>query len=146
MTTITETFNVKINLSSVGWKDRYPGARVYVDDQLIFNKIISTAELVDWTGELAAGNHKIVVEMYNKRDGDTVLDSNDNIVNDVVLNVDKIVIDDVDLDLIIWEKSTYYPDGEYSPDSVEECVNLGWNGRWELPFNVPTYLWLLENL
>lgn len=143
---MTESVEIKINLSAVGWKDRFPGAKVYIDDQLIFDKIVVATEQVDWTGDLDAGDHKIIIEMYNKREGDTVLDNNNSIVNDVVLNIDKIIVDEVDLDTLIWSASTYYPTDKNSPDLLNDCVNLGWNGSWELPFSNPTYLWLLTNL
>ena len=143
---MTNTVEININLSAIGWEDRFPGAKVYIGDQLIFDKIISNLEQVNWTGDLVDSEHKIIIEMYNKHDGDTVIDKDNNIVNDVVLNIDKIIIDEVDLGSLLWSASTYYPAGEHSPDSLDNCVNLGWNGSWELPFSSPTYLWLLDNL
>jgi len=143
---MTESVEIKIYLSAIGWEDKFPGAKVYIDDQLIFDKIMANTEQIDWTGELVNGEHKIIVEMYNKREGDTVLNNDNSIVNDVVLNIDKIIVDDVDLGALLWSASTYYPSDENSPESLDSCVNLGWNGSWELPFSSPTYLWLLENL
>jgi hypothetical protein len=143
---MTNTTNIKISLSSVGWKDRFPGAKVYINDQLIFDEIIANAEQIEWTGELVDGEYKIIVEMYNKHEGDTVLDNNNSIVNDVVLNIDKIIIDEVDLGSLLWSASVYYPSDDNSPEFLTDCVNLGWNGSWKLSFSSPTYLWLLENL
>mgnify|MGYP001565425315 CR=1 FL=1 len=137
---------IEINLSASGWEDRFPGAKVYIDDQLIFDKIICNLEQVNWSGDLVDGEHKIIIEMYNKHEGDTVIGNDNNIVNDVVLNIDKIIIDEVELGSLLWSASTYYPSDENSPESLRDCVNLGWNGSWELPFSAPTYLWLLDNL
>ncbi len=137
---------IEINLSASGWEDRFPGAKVYIDDQLIFDKIICNLEQVNWSGDLVDGEHKIIIEMYNKHEGDTVIGNDNNIVNDVVLNIDKIIIDEVELGSLLWSACTYYPSDENSPESLRDCVNLGWNGSWELPFSAPTYLWLLDNL
>lgn len=143
---MSETVDIKINLSSTNWGSRYPGARVYIDEILIYENLIVEPTEVSWSGELNESEHKIIVEMYNKKDGDTVLDDQDNILNDVILNIDGISIDDIELDQIIWSKSVYYPNSEYAPNQLTDCVNLGWNGCWELTFSSPVYLWFLENL
>jgi len=139
---MTETVEIKINLSSDYWDDRYPGARVYINNHLIFDGLISQPEEINWHGELAEGEQDIVIEMYNKQDGDTVLDENNNILKDVVLNIDNIEIDEIELEQLLWINSEYTSD----VGKINECVNLGWNGFWKLSFSVPTYLWFLENL
>ena len=139
---MTETVEVKINLSSDHWDDRYPGARVYINNNLIFEGLISQPEEINWHGELEEGEQDIVIEMYNKQDGDTVQDESDNILKDVVLNIDNIEIDEIELEQLLWINSEYTS----SAGKITECVNLGWNGFWKLSFSVPTYLWFLENL
>lgn len=143
---MTESVEIKIDLDAQGWDARYPCAKVYIDDQLIFDKMVTATVTVPWSGNLDEGDHVIAIEMYGKRDGDTVQDKDGNIVDDVLLNIGKVFVDEVDLDLLTWSKSKYMPLGEYSPDLVEDCVDLGWNGRWELTFSSPVYLWLLDNL
>jgi hypothetical protein len=143
---MNEEVEVKINLSSIFWEERYPGARVYINDNLIFDDLVINSKEIFWQSALEEGDHKIVIEMHNKKEGDTVLDSEDNILKDVILNIDNISIDDIDLDQLLHTNSTYYPQSEYAPGIVKECVNLGWNGRWELAFSSPVYLWFLENL
>lgn len=155
---MSETVDIKINLSSEHWDDRYPGARVYINQELIHEGLIAEPTELSWSGELEEGEQVIVVEMYDKRNGDTVQDDNGNIIKDVILNIDNISFDDVDLarsttnfdfdlDYVVLQMvSTYYPKSEYAPEVLDRCVNLGWNGRWELKFSSPTYLWLLENL
>ena len=143
---MSETVDVKINLSSEHWDDRYPGARVYINQELIHEGLIAEPTELSWSGELEEGEQVIVVEMYDKRDGDTVFDENENIIKDVILNIDNISFGDVDLNELVQMGSMYYPKSKYAPEVLDQCVNLGWNGRWELKFSSPTYLWLLENL
>lgn len=142
---MTEEVSIKINLSSTNWEFRYPGARVYINDKLIFENIVENPVEIVWSGTVKE-NNKIIIEMYNKIPGDTTLDNDGNIVNDVLINIDNISIDDIDLDDLLWTKSTYYPDDNNAPSVLHSCVNLGWNGRWELEFSSPTYLWFLKNL
>lgn len=143
---MSETVDVKINLSSEHWDDRYPGARVYINQELTHEGLIAEPTELSWSGELEEGEQVIVVEMYDKRDGDTVFDENENIIKDVILNIDNISFGDVDLNELVQMGSMYYPKSKYAPEVLDQCVNLGWNGRWELKFSSPTYLWLLENL
>ena len=143
---MSETVDIEINLSSKHWDERYPGARVYINQELIHEGLIDEPTELSWSGELEEGEQVIVVEMYDKRDGDTVFDENENIIKDVILNIDNISFDNVDLNELVQMGSMYYPKSKYAPEVLEECVNLGWNGQWELKFSSPTYLWLLENL
>jgi hypothetical protein len=74
------------------------------------------------------------------------------------LNIDSIEIDEIDLGSLLWTASKYYPnypvvyktkmqsEGVNLPELVDNCVNLGWNGKWTLPFQSPFYIWLLENI
>jgi hypothetical protein len=143
---MNESTEIKINLSSTHWEQRYPGARVYINDQLIFENLIKEPTEINHTADLAEGEHKIIIEMYNKKPGDTETDDNNNITNDVVLNIDGISLEEIELDRLLWTKSIYYPTDEHAPERLDDCVNLGWNGRWELEFSSPIYLWLLENI
>lgn len=143
---MSETVDIKINLSSEYWDYRYPSVRVYVNDTLLFDNTVSEPTEISWSGNLEETEHNIIIEMYDKQDSDTVTDSDGNIIKDVILNIDEISIDDIDLDRLLWTKSTYRPVNKNAPDKLDECVNLGWNGRWELSFTSPVYLWFLENL
>ena len=143
---MNESTEIKINLSSDHWEQRYPGARVYINDQLIFENLIKEPTEINHTADLAEGEHKIIIEMYNKNPGDTETDDNNNITDDVVLNIDGISLEEIELGRLLWTKSIYYPADEHAPERLDNCVNLGWNGRWELEFSSSIYLWLLENI
>ena len=104
------------------------------------------------------GNHALTISFVNKVNTDTVLDANGNIIEDLLLNIEKIEIDDIDLGTLIWSKSTYDPiypksyvenmqqQGITLKPQLTECVNLGWNGTWKISFTSPFHLWLLENI
>jgi hypothetical protein len=143
---MNEQVEIAVRLTPTYWEDRFPSARVYINDQLIFDETIVEEKSVNWKGTVQERN-KISVELHSKHISDTVTDLSGNIVNDVLLNIVGISIDDIDLGQLLWNKSVYYPDPSnmYAPNRLKECVNLGWNGRWELEFDSPIYLWLLEN-
>jgi hypothetical protein len=67
-------------------------------------------------------------------------------------------IDEIDLDVLKWTHSIYEPkypkhyiikaqsQGTTLEKTLKNCINLGWNGTWKLPFTSPFYVWLLENI
>ena len=142
---MSDVISIKIVLSSTHWDSRYPGARVSVDDIVIFENIIAEKTTIEWAGNLSDGKHTVSIEMYNKNPGDTVLDENGIIVKDVLLNIETVEIDGIALGQLLYEKPIYYPKDKDAPEIVKRCLNLGWNGSWMLEFTTPSYLWFLEN-
>ena len=143
---MSEEIKIQVRLSSHGWESRRPSARVFVDNHVIHEGVIVAPTEISWSGTLESGEHRIVVEMYNKNPDDTLTDQEENIISDVLLNIDGVALDDIELERLLWTHSVYRPDAQNAPTELTDCVNLGWNGLWELTFSSPVYLWLLENL
>lgn len=144
-----EPIDIVISLSSDFWKDP-PKAKVYIDDTLIFDGEVKKPEEIKWTGELSESAHKLIIELYGKDKYQTVLEDN-KIVKDQILNIDTVMFDEIDIGYLKHTHSNYYPNKEIYPHEsipvkITDCVNLGWNGRWELEFTSPIYIWLLENI
>lgn len=106
--------------------------------------------------DLPDGPHKISIRLNNKTDDQTVKDQyedpdNYTIVKDMTLEVVSIEIDTIDLGSLIWN-GLYHPDhpveykGESNVSEIPFCLNMGWNGSFDLEFGTPLYLWLLESL
>jgi hypothetical protein len=74
-----------------------------------------------------------------------------NIIADHLVQLVDIEIDEISLGYLCTKKSKYYPCKQARienrlPDYLENIVCFGYNGRYELSFQVPTYIWFLENL
>ena len=156
-----ETLHFKIGLSGSSSR-KQPEFRIsgngnkQVHDRL--KGAANETEYFDFDLEIAEGENFIEIELLNKGFGDTTVDQDGNILDDLLLNIDSIEIDEIDLGALKWTLSDYqpvYPErykaevfrrGDNLPDSVKNCVNLGWNGKWVLPFTSPFYIWLLENI
>ena len=155
-----ETLHFKIGLSSSLGKS--PEFVISVNDTQFFDTKLTgksnETEYFEFDAELNEGNCFLKIEFKNKTVYDTVLDMNGNIVEDLLLNIDSIEIDEIDLVFLLWTASDYRPDypsvykakmqaqGIELSESIKNCVNLGWNGKWILPFQSPFYIWLLENI
>ena len=152
-----ESLNFKIGLSGTS-SNKKPLVIIKVNETEYFNGFLTAdkgvTEYIEFSAEINEGSHELHIIFCNKEDSDTVKDHTDQIVDDFLLNIDSIEIDEIDLGILKWTISNYRP--VYSPNfadltqrqitDVKNCVNLGWNGTWSLPFTSPFYVWLLENI
>lgn len=155
-----ETLRFKIGLS--GSSKKQPNIRISINDQeKVTEQLVvarNTTQYFEFDATVYEGDCSLSIEMLNKTTSDTVLDSDGNIIEDLLLNIESIEIDEINLGSLLWTESDYRPDypvqyqiemrnqGKDLPVSVKNCVNLGWNGTWKLPFTSPFYVWLLENI
>lgn len=155
----TEKIHFKIKLSGTYW-DKRPHYTISIDDTEYINAEISKdsgkSEYVEFDCEVEEEvNHVLRIRLDNKQVTDTVTDISDPdnhvIVKDMLLNIEEIEVDDIELGTLVQMKSTFKYDAPHDwpePNSTEwvNCVNLGFNGTYELPFSSPFYIWLLENI
>ena len=158
----TEKLSFRVGLSGTH-PDKQPAFRICINgDEKVYGNLtesVNNVEYFDFETELTEGKHTLDIMLVNKKYGDTQLDENGDIINDLLLNIDSVEIDEIDLGSLKWTASEYIPDypppyvnshmtENKSPPSkiVKNCVNLGWNGKWSLTFESPFYIWLLENL
>ena len=154
-----EKLHFRIGLSGTGGK--LPEFKISIGNNEYVHSTLSANDAVeyfDFDAEILEGAHSLDIVFLNKTMYDTKLDTNGNIVEDLLLNIDSIEIDDIDIGNLKWTASVYtplYPEsykqrvlsaGQQISNEVKNCVNLGWNGTWSLPFTSPVYIWLLENI
>ena len=157
----SETLKFRIGLSATA---EHKGARFVISvngKEFVKNQLCkqpNETEYFEFDAELQEGDNSLEICLLNKTNQDTVKDQNGRIVKDYLLNIDSIEIDDLDIGMLKWSLSSYYPDypvkyrqelvaeGKELSAEVKNCVNLGWNGTWKLPFTSPFYIWLLENI
>jgi|LauGreDrversion4_2_1035121.scaffolds.fasta_scaffold850264_2 hypothetical protein len=156
----TEKINFKICLSGTYW-DKKPHYTISVDDTEYVNAYITQAsgevEYVKFECEVTEDEkHVLKIRFDNKEDSDVVKDNpgeqdNFTIVKDMLLNVIDIEADDIELGALAQMTSVFKydkPQDFPEPGTTElpYCVNLGFNGTYELEFTSPFYLWLLEKI
>jgi hypothetical protein len=154
-----EKLHFRIGLSGTGGK--LPEFKISIGNNEYIRSTLSVNDAVeyfDFDAEILEGAHSLDIVFLNKTVHDTKLDINGNIVQDLLLNIDSIEIDDIDIGNLKWTASVYtplYPEsykqhvlisGQQLSNEVKNCVNLGWNGTWSLPFTSPFYIWLMENI
>lgn len=154
-----EKLHFKIGLSGTYW-DKRPFFIVGVNDTpgraTVIEADSDVIQYIEFDAEVADGENVLKIVLNNKDNTDVVKDSYEdpnkfNIVKDMLLNIHSVEIDDIDLGQIAFLESVFKLDQpqNYQGQTVTEipcCMNLGFNGTWELRFESPFYLWLLEKM
>lgn len=148
-----EKIHFKVGLSGTYWGKK-PQYEILINDNKFFEGVVSKnqveTEFFEFSVELEEDRtHKLQIRLVNKTDKDVIKDVDDkdnfNIIKDMLLNIDKIFIDDIDIGHLMWTESYFVGDDNTRP-VLKNCVNLGWNGTYTLEFTSPFYLWLLEKM
>jgi len=155
----TEKIHFKIGLSGTYW-DKKPHYIVSINDVEYVNRTISLpsgqTEYIEFDCEIQEdAAHVLKIRLDNKDQSDVVKDSADpdnyNIVKDMLLNLVSVEVDDIDLGNLAqmfgvfkFDEPQQYPTP--GATEIERCINFGFNGTYELEFNSPFYLWLLDRI
>jgi len=114
--------------------------------------------VVEFEAELTEGaEYDLTIQRYGKKQNDTVVDQQGNILQDQMLHIKNIEIDEINIGGLVFEGeyTPAYPEpwasqqremGNELPTTFKNAVILGHNGEWKFKFSSPFYMWLLENL
>ena len=146
---MNETLHFKIGLAGTYWS-KHPVYSILVNDNIYFTKEVESASeelfYVEFDAEVNEGLCTLKIRLENKDNQDTVEnDDKTAILKDMLLNIRSVEIDEIDLGNLLYTKTKFVGDDPTRP-VLEKCQDLGWNGTWELPFESPFYIWLLENI
>lgn len=166
MTQGVDHLKFKLAISGTFW-DRRPAYEISINDNLIKKGEIAGAsdeiETHEFEYSLTEGRHRLSIRFLNKTPDQTVkapesTDDNLIIARDMLLNVHTLEVDGIEVPLgaDYGDKELFgvyridEPVASYQGrENVTELMgikNMGWNGRYDVDFYSPFYLWILENL
>ena len=146
---ITEKLEFRISLSGTYW-DKKPEYAILLDGSEMSHGTIvvdsGTIFDIEFSADLTEdAEHTLSIVLLNKTDSDTVENSDKTgIEKDMLLNIEDVEIDGISIGAMRWSHSEYVV--PHLPEAIKNCVNLGWNGSWNIKFTSPFYIWLLENM
>jgi len=157
----SEQVHVKLGISGTFW-NRRPQYQILINDDLIkAGEIVADCdevEYIEFDAKYSTDVATLKVQFLGKTNADVQKDNSDpvdfKIINDMLLNIVSLEIDEIDLGPLLYTVSEYYTDepvtvtwqnGE-TTQLIKNCVNLGWNGTWQISWDNPFYIWLLENI
>jgi hypothetical protein len=155
-----EKLKFKLELYSTRW-DKFPRAEILINNHSHYNQEITGTEkeptVIEFEHELKEGEkYRLIINRSGKDIRQTVIE-NGQIVKDQLLHIKSIEIDEIDIGALVYSGlyTPKYPEpwaseqaaaGNKLPESFKNVTAMGHNGRWELDFTSPFYMWLLENL
>ena len=140
-----ETLSFRIGLSGTYWNKKPQYTVLFNGSKQAEGKCDESLSYIEFSVDVVEEQeHILEIRLENKTDSDTVIQDNE-IAKDMLLNIDSIEIDEIELGEIKWNLSKFVADNP-NRETLECCVNLGWNGSYQLKFTSPFYLWLLENM
>lgn len=93
-------------------------------------------------------DHVLGFELSGKTQLHTRINDQGEILEDAMITISSVSLDGIDLGQVFFENCTYCHDfngtGAFTQDSF--FGDMGCNGRVEMRFRSPSYLWLLESM
>ena len=144
-----EKLHFKIELGGTYWR-KAPKYTISVNGQTVVSDHITTpsneTSFIEFDAEVLEGPCSLKIRLENKDNSDTVQSADKTeILQDMLLNIGKIEIDEIDLAHLVFQNSTFTGDDPTSP-LLPNCINPASNRTWDLPFSSPFYIWLLESI
>ena len=122
------------NINSL--KNKNPALQVVLNDAELVNDTVKPYFKI----ETAEKEHNVLkIYFTNKKDSDTVLDHNNNIIEDLNFELEQIIINGYDVKDLIWN-SQYVTKTE----KIQSCLFFGPKGYFEFKFDMPILKWILK--
>ena len=120
-------------------------------DNIIIHDLTIDSGITPVTIELdddVEADHCLEIILKNKTLEHTTVDENNNIVEDSELVFSDIMVDEIDIEELLYFQAKYSHNFNGSGELTEENFygTIGCNGTVEINLQTPIYLWLLENL
>jgi len=120
-------------------------------DNIIIHDLTIDSGITPITIELdddVEADHCLEIILKNKTPEHTIVDENNNIVEDSELVFSDIMVDEIDIEELLYFQAKYSHNFNGSGELTEENFygTIGCNGTVEINLKTPIYLWLLENL
>lgn len=131
------------------WKDLPPRVRICLNDHIFCDGLIPETRSFKISDRLSLGAYHLIIELYDKSD----LDGHQGI------KIKNFSIGNISSSKFAWQGRyrPRYPEpwateqrekGAILQSEISNTDYLGWNGVWQLDFNVPVFTWIhqVENL
>lgn len=122
------------NINSVN--NKQPICRIELNGNDVFSGVVEEHIPLDTNTQ---DNNVLRIYFENKQGKDTILNDQQQIVQDLNFELEQIIIDGIDLKHLIWQSK--YVAGD---NVIDSCLFFGPKGYWELKFDSPILKWFLK--
>lgn len=127
---------IKMLFNNINAYNGSPNVRISVNNDILYEGVVGPSYQFDINPE---DSNTLVVEHYGKTDADTLVE-NGGIVADKNFTLEKIVIDEYDIEELIWD--SVFVDAHNN--TIPGCLFFGPNGAFKLKFEAPVLKWMLK--
>ena len=124
--------------------------QIQLDDNIIWNGYpgLETQTVSHDFDDDTEQDHVLEFLMQNKLPEHTVIDLAGMILQDRCIHISRVSFDEIELGHLLAKVTEYHHDHNGTTDPVTEKFYgvMGCNGRVEMRFSTPIYLWLLQNM
>ena len=122
------------NINSVNNKE--PICRIELNGNNVFSGAVQEQMILDTPTQ---DNNILRIFFENKEGKDTVLNDQQQIIQDLNFELEQVIIDGIDLKHLIWQSKYVAED-----NVIDSCLFFGPKGYWELVFDSPILKWFLR--
>ena len=122
------------NINSVNNKE--PICRIELNGNNVFSGEVKEHITVDTNTQ---SNNVLRIFFENKQNKDTILNNEQQIIQDLNFELEQVIIDGIDLKHLIWQSKYVAHD-----NVIDSCLFFGPKGYWELIFDSPILKWFLR--
>ena len=143
--------NIKLSFSLVNSSNHEDlSVEVWLDDQKFYDSFVMPGNnkiQLDFPED--DSSHQLKIILKDKTVDHTVVDEDNNILEDVVIDVVNLEIDEIEIDQYLFTSQCEYV---HDCNGTEELMSrdfyghLGCNGEVVFKFTTPLYVWLLEHM
>jgi len=116
--------------------NKKPTCRIELNGDNIFSGEVQEYVILDADTQ---DNNVLRIFFENKEGKDTILNNQQQIIQDLNFELEKIIIDGTDLKHLIWQSKYVAKD-----TVIDSCLFFGPKGYWELAFDSPVLKWFLK--
>ena len=143
MSTTTLSFHVAATGTDLRLVVRLDDTVIY-DGYPVNEPVLISHEFADHDDQ----DHILVWEMRGKLHTHTKISDTGEILDDRVIKISDVAFDEITLGHTFTKQCQYHHNNNDTTDPVTDNFHgiMGCNGRVEMRFTTPIYLWLLENM
>jgi len=117
-------------------KNKAPACKIELNGTQIFAGNVESTIVLQAESKQS---NTLRIHFENKTGADTIVDEENNIIQDLSFELKNLVIDNVDVKHLIW-RSKYIADRSV----IDSCLFFGPRGFWEFSFDLPILKWFLK--
>ena len=137
----------------------WPNVKILLNNNTLLDQIVTpnNNKFFIFEKEITSLNdtNNLIIEHYNKKNEDTIVDNNKDIIRDKAIELITISFDNIDIPKVVLYDNKFYPDWPINiikehkgnpPKFITNNLYFGFNGKYIINFSKNYKAWYFEQL